>query len=116
MAGAGCSEPGTNGMGVESSSSLSETAGQLYEFEREPVPPDRLETACHFAAVFAGGSISSSWPFRSGSLRASFIPWLPLSWVRRDLRPAACKEQKTLSLPAGSRSGLQRFRCRAIPG
>ena len=51
--------------------SLFERLDQLYEFEREPVTPDRLESRRHFAAVFAGEHVAGT-EFVIGAL---FVSW-----------------------------------------
>ena len=42
------------------SESLTQRLDQLYEFEREPVSEDNLESAKHFAAVFAGEHVAGT--------------------------------------------------------
>ena len=37
-----------------------ERVDRLYEFEREPVSKDKLETAQHFAAMFAGEHVAGT--------------------------------------------------------
>ena len=44
---------------------------KLYEFDREPVPPDHLEPGRHFAAVFAGEHVAGT-EFVIGAL---FVTW-----------------------------------------
>lgn len=51
--------------------SLTKRVDKLYEFEREPVSEDRLESAKHFAAVFAGEHVAGT-EFVIG---AAFVAW-----------------------------------------
>ncbi len=51
--------------------SLYERLDSLYEFERAPVPRDRLESGRHFAAVFAGEHVAGT-EFVIGAL---FVSW-----------------------------------------
>ena len=51
--------------------SLYERLDNLYEFERAPVPRDRLESGRHFAAVFAGEHVAGT-EFVIGAL---FVSW-----------------------------------------
>ena len=51
--------------------SLTERVDQLYEFEREPVSEDKLESGRHFAALFAGEHVAGT-EFVIG---AAFVAW-----------------------------------------
>lgn len=51
--------------------SLTERVDKLYEFERQPVTEDRLESPRHFAAVFGGEHVAGT-EFVIG---ASFVAW-----------------------------------------
>lgn len=51
--------------------SLTERVDKLYEFEREPVSADKLESAKHFAALFAGEHVAGT-EFVIG---AAFVAW-----------------------------------------
>ena len=55
----------------ETTASLTERVDKLYEFEREPVSPDKLESAKHFAALFAGEHVAGT-EFVIG---AAFVAW-----------------------------------------
>ncbi len=51
--------------------SLTERVDKLYEFEREPVSADRMESGKHFAALFAGEHVAGT-EFVIG---AAFVAW-----------------------------------------
>lgn len=53
------------------SKSLTERVDKLYEFEREPVAQDKLESGKHFAALFAGEHVAGT-EFVIG---AAFVAW-----------------------------------------
>lgn len=53
------------------SPTLTERIDQLYEFERQPVTPDRYESAKHFAALFSGEHVAGT-EFVIG---AAFVAW-----------------------------------------
>jgi len=56
---------------VEPAEDLAARVDALYEFEREPVTEDRLESARHFAAVFAGEHVAGT-EFVIGAV---FVTW-----------------------------------------
>ena len=56
---------------MNEAASLTERVDKLYEFEREPVSKDKLESPKHFAAVFAGEHVAGT-EFVIG---AAFVAW-----------------------------------------
>ncbi|MBC8353991.1 MAG: nucleoside transporter [Planctomycetes bacterium] len=56
---------------MNESESLTERVDKLYEFEREPVSEDKLESGKHFAALFAGEHVAGT-EFVIG---AAFVAW-----------------------------------------
>jgi len=56
---------------MNETASLTQRVDKLYEFEREPVSADKLESGKHFAAVFAGEHVAGT-EFVIG---AAFVAW-----------------------------------------
>jgi len=55
----------------EKAAGITAALDQLYEFERAPVPPDKLQSARHFAALLAGEHVAGT-EFGIGAL---FVAW-----------------------------------------
>lgn len=58
-------------MPMSQSESITDRVDKLYEFERQPVSPDKLESPKHFAALFAGEHVAGT-EFVIG---AAFVAW-----------------------------------------